>query len=119
MADQLLDKFKNSILEMQTQMQSAYTDMSKIRLVGKSHDGSVVITMSGTYSFEDIEFDKKALEGGLREFRWRVREAWKDLSEKIQKTTQSKTMELLQNMPIPDEIKSLSADAEKESGEEY
>ena len=54
-----------------------------------------------------------ALSGGVREFKWRVREAWKDLSEKIQKTTQSKTMELLQTMQIPDEIKNISAPAEQ------
>ena len=39
-----------------------------------------------------------------------------DLSEEIQKTTQSKTMELLQGMQIPDDIKNLS-DGGEEGGE--
>lgn len=117
MADQLLDEIKSSIMEMQTQMQSAYADMSSIKLIGESHDKSVKIIMTATYTFEDIEFGEKALQGGLREFRWRVREAWKDLSEKIQKTTQSKTMELLQGMPIPEDIKNLGADVDEDGDE--
>lgn len=112
MADQLLDDIKSSIMDMQTQMQSTYADLSKIKLVGESHDKTVKIVMTATYGFEDIEFDESALKGGLKEFRWRVREAWKNLSEEIQKTTQSKTMELLQGMQIPDEIKNLSSDDE-------
>ena len=70
--------------------------------------------MTATYTFEDIEFDAAALAGGIQEFKWRVREAWKDLSEKIQQTTQSKTMELLQSMQIPDEIKGISDTKEDE-----
>ena len=117
MAEQpLLDEIKSSIMNMQSQMQSTYADLSKIKLVGESHDKTVKIIMSATYSFEDIEFDEKAMQGGLKEFRWRVREAWKNLSEEIQKTTQSKTMELLQGMQIPEDIKQL-ADQESEGGE--
>ena len=115
MSDQLLDEIKDSIMNMQTQMQSTYTDLSKIKLVGESHDKTVKIVMTATYGFEDIEFDEAALKGGLKEFRWRVREAWKNLSEEIQKTTQAKTVELLQGMQIPDDIKNLSA--EEEGGE--
>lgn len=108
MSDQLLKEIQDSIMSMQTQMQSTYTDLSKIKLIGESHDKTVKIVMTATYGFEDIEFDETALKGGLKEFRWRVREAWKNLSEEIQKTTQSKTMELLQGMDIPDDIKKLS-----------
>lgn len=108
MSDQLLKEIQDSIMSMQTQMQSTYTDLSKIKLVGESHDKTVKIVMTATYGFEDIEFDETALKGGLKEFRWRVREAWKNLSEEIQKTTQSKTMELLQGMDIPEDIKKLS-----------
>lgn len=104
----LLDNIKNSIMDMQTQMQSTYTNLADVKLVGESHDKSVKITMTATYTFEDIEFDERALAGGVKEFKWRIREAWKDLSEKIQKTTQAKTMELLQGMEIPEEIRNLS-----------
>lgn len=115
MADQLLDEIKSSIMDMQTQMQSTYADLSQIKLVGESHDKTVKIVMTATYGFEDIEFDENALKGGLKEFRWRVREAWKNLSEEIQKTTQSKTIELLQGMQIPDDIKNITS--EEEGGE--
>ncbi len=108
--ESLLDEIKDSIMGMQTQMKSTYADLSKIKLVGESHDKTIKIVMSATYDFEDIEFDEQALKGGLKEFRWRIREAWKDLSEKIQKTTQSKTMELLQGMDIPNDIKNLASE---------
>jgi DNA-binding protein YbaB len=107
MADELLDEIKNSMMGMQSQMQSTFEELAKIKLVGESNDKTVKIIMTATYAFEDIEFDEKALQGGLKEFRWRLREAWKNLSEEIQKTTQSKTMELLQGMEIPTEIKNI------------
>ena len=114
MADQLLDEIKNSIEGMQSQMQSTYANLANIKISGESHDKTVKIIMTATYGFEDIEFDEKALQGGLKEFRWRVREAWKNLSEEIQKTTQSKTMELLQGMDIPDEIKNMGLEQQDE-----
>lgn len=104
----LLDDIKSSIEEMQNQMQDTYSGLSDLRIEGESHDKTVKIVMTATYSFEDIEFDERALAGGVKEFKWRVREAWKDLSEKIQQATQAKTMELLQGMQIPDEIKGIS-----------
>lgn len=116
MSDQLLSEIKSSIMDMQAQMQSTYADLSKIKLIGESHDKTVKIVMTATYGFEDIEFDESALKGGLKEFRWRVREAWKNLSEEIQKTTQSKTVELLQSMQIPDDIKNLSTDTDSREG---
>lgn len=116
MSDQLLDEIKNSIMDMQTQMQSTYADLSKIKLIGESHDKTVKIVMTATYGFEDIEFDENALKGGLKEFRWRVREAWKNLSEEIQKTTQSKTIELLQGMQIPEDIKNITSGDEGSQG---
>ncbi len=106
----LLDDIKSSIMDMQNQMQSTYSNLADIKVFGESHDKTVRITMTATYLFEDIEFDERALSGGVREFKWRVREAWKDLAEKIQQTTQAKTMELLQSMQIPDEIRNISAD---------
>lgn len=112
MSDALLDEIKSSIASMQSQMQDTYANLANIKLVGESHDKTVRITMTATYSFEDIEFDERALQGGIKEFRWRIREAWKNLSEEIQKTTQNKTMELLQGMQIPEEIRGISSDGE-------
>ena len=111
--NELLNEIKSSIMDMQTQMQTTYSSLADIKLIGESHDKTVRITMSATYSFEDIEFDEKALQGGIKEFKWRIREAWKNLSEEIQKTTQSKTMELLQGMQVPDEIKNITMDEQK------
>lgn len=111
MSDQLLADIKASIMDMQSQMQNTYSKLADTKIIGESHDKTVRIIMTATYAFEDIEFDEKALQGGIKEFKWRIREAWKNLSEEIQKTTQSKTIELLQSMHIPDEIKQISADS--------
>lgn len=114
MADNLINDIKSSIQSMQDQMQDTYSKLADIRIVGESSDKTVRIIMTATYTFEDIEFDEKALQGGVKEFKWRIREAWKDLSEKIQQTTQSQTMELLQGMDIPEEIRQLSSEEEKD-----
>src|SRR3990167_11186473 len=106
--NRLLADIKNSIMDMQQQMQATYSNLADIKLTGESHDKSVKITMTATYGFEDIEFDEKALQGGVKEFKWRIREAWKNLSEEIQKTTQSKTVELLQSMQIPEDIRNIT-----------
>src|SRR3990167_10526510 len=108
MADNLLDNIKNSIADMQTQMQSTYQNLSDIKVSGESSDKTVKIIMTATYTFKDIEFTEKALQGGVKEFKLRIREAWENLVKKIQETTQSKTIELLQQMQIPDEIRNLS-----------
>lgn len=112
----LLADIKNSIVDMQQQMQSTYSNLADIKISGESHDKTVKITMSATYDFEDIEFDERALQGGVKEFKWRIREAWKNLSEEIQKTTQSKTVELLQKMQIPEDIKNITGDEGGEDG---
>ena len=114
--NRLLDDIKSSILDMQQQMQSTYSNLSTIKLIGESHDKTVKITMTATYNFEDIEFDERALQGGIKEFKWRIREAWKNLTEEIQKTTQTKTIELLQNMQIPDDIKNMGIDDDGSEG---
>ncbi|WP_425319530.1 YbaB/EbfC family nucleoid-associated protein [Candidatus Coxiella mudrowiae] len=95
-------------MDMQQQMQSTYSNLADMKLVGESHNKTVRITMTATYNFEDIEFDERALQGGVKEFKWHIREAWKNLSEAIQKTTQSKTIKPLQNMHIPDHISNIS-----------
>jgi DNA-binding protein YbaB len=108
MPDKLLSDIKNSIMDMQTQMQSTYQNLADIKVTGESSDKTVKITMTATYGFEDIDFNEKALQGGVKEFKLRIREAWKNVVEKIQQATQAKTIELLQQMQIPDEIKNLS-----------
>ena len=112
----LLNEIKSSIMDMQSQMQDTYSNLSDIKLVGESSDKTVRIVMTATYAFEEIEFDERALQGGVKEFKWRIREAWKNLSEEIQKTTQAKTVELLQGMNIPDDIRNITMEDE-EGGE--
>src|ERR1700722_4111122 len=109
----LLTEIKNSIMAMQQQMQSTYAHLGETKVSGKSRDGLIEIVMTATYQFEDIIFTQRALgdangKYSLNEFKERIKEAWRDLSDKIQKTTQSKTMELLQSMNIPEDIKKIS-----------
>ena len=120
----LLSDIKNSIMDMQTQMQSTYQNLADIKVSGESSDKTVKITMTATYAFVDIEFNEKALQGGVKEFKARIREAWESVVKKIQEATQAKTIELLQQMQIPDEIKNLSLptdqkaiEASKEGGD--
>lgn len=115
MSDQLLSDIKNSIMDMQTQMQSTYQNLADIKVSGESSDKTVKITMTATYGFEDIDFNDKALQGGVKEFKLRIREAWKNVVEKIQEATQAKTIELLQQMQIPDEIKNLSMPTDQQA----
>ena len=106
--DQLLSNIKNSIVDMQSQMQTTYQSLADIKVSGKCIDGTVEITMTATYAFVDIDFNEKALQGGVKEFKTRIRESWENVVKKIQETTQTKTMELLQQMQIPDEIRNMS-----------
>ena len=117
MKDDLLGEIKNSIVDMQRQMQHTYANLGDIKLTGHSHDKTVEIAMTATYILEKVKLHDAALNGGIKELEWRLFEAWKDVTEQIQKTTQSKTMELLQGMQVPDEIKNIqieSDDTEKE-----
>lgn len=108
MSDKLLSDIQSSIMDMQSQMQSTYKNLADIIVSGESFDKTVKIIMTATYTFVDIEFTDKALQGGVKEFKLRIRESWENVVKKIQEATQSKTMELLQQMQIPDEIKNLS-----------
>ena len=114
----LLTEIKASILAMQQQMQDAYSRLAQTKLSGKSRDETIEIYMTATYNFEDIKINPRAFADAAgkfsqKEFEWRLREAWKDLSEKIQKTTQNQTMELLQTMNIPEEIKKIPLDEDQ------
>ena len=104
----LLSEIQNSIMDMQNHMQSTYQNLADIKISGESADKTVKITMTATYVFVDIEFNEKALQGGVKEFKLRIREAWENVVKKIQETTQNKTIELLQQMQIPDEIRNMS-----------
>ncbi len=115
----LLSEIKNSILAMQQQMQETYARLGEMKISGKSHDETIEIIMTATYQFEDIKINPRAFADAAgkfsqKEFEWRLREAWKNLSEKIQKTTQSKTIELLQSMNIPDDIKNITLEDDKD-----
>lgn len=115
----LLAEIKNSILTMQQQMQDTYAHLGQIKVSGKSHDETIEIVMTATYQFEDIKINPRAFADAngkfsQKEFEWRLREAWKDLSDKIQKTTQNKTIELLQSMNIPEDIKNISLEDDKD-----
>ena len=116
----LLSEIKNSIVAMQQQMQDTYARLGETKVSGKSHDELIEIIMTATYQFEDIKINPRAFADAngkfsQKEFEWRLREAWKDLSEKIQKTTQSKTVELLQSMNIPEDIKNISLEEGQQS----
>lgn len=106
--EQLLADIKNSIGDMQNQMQSTYQHLQEIKVSGKSIDETVKVTLTATYGFEDIDFAKQAMEGGVAEFKIRIKEAFSDAVKKVQEATQQKTMELLQQMQIPDEIRRMS-----------
>lgn len=104
----LLDEIKSSIANMQNQMQNTYANLADIKITGESHDKTVKIVMSATYDFEEIDFDERALQGGLKEFKFRIREAWKNVMDTAKETTQGKTMELLKGMDIPEDIRNIS-----------
>ncbi len=115
--DSLLAEIRNSITAMQQQMQDTYARLGETKVSGKSRDGFVEIIMTATYQFDDININPRALgdangKYSLNDFKERIKEAWRDLSERIQKTTQSKTVELLQKMNIPDDIKNLAMEEE-------
>lgn len=116
--NKLLDEIKSSIAEMQQQMQNTYTNLADIKITGESNDKTIKIIMTATYQFDDIELSERAFQGGIKEFKWRLREAWKNLSENIQKTTQEKTIELLQSMQIPDDIRNLSLEKPADDGDD-
>jgi DNA-binding protein YbaB len=111
----LLDEIQNSMSAMQQQMQSTYAGLEGLEVKGAA-DG-VEVTITCTYKFVDIDIQPKAMQGGLKEFKYRIREAWKAACDEVQKTTQAKTMELLQGMQIPEEIRNLSVEqTEKDKG---
>ena len=108
--DELISNIQDSVKQMQGKMTETYKSLSEKQEEGYSADKKVKLIMYADYQLRDIEFGKEALEGGVKEFKLRIHEAWKDVLAKIQKATQEKTMELLQNMQIPEEMQNLSID---------
>lgn len=108
----LIREIQQSMELMQKEMQSTYVNLEKEEVTGEAE--GILITISCTYKFIDIDIQPKAMQGGLKEFKYRIREAWKKACDGVQKTTQSKTMELLQGMQIPEEIRKMSVDQTKE-----
>ena len=101
---QLIDQIKNSIAGMQDQMKNTYQQLSSSDVVGKSAETPspfVQIILKANYEFVDIQFEKNALEGGVGEFKFRIKTAFNDAIKQIKKITQEKTMQLLQGMNMP------------------
>ena len=111
MSDDLMKK----VMDMQQTMQETFNNLSALRVTGHSQDKSVSITLTGTYELakdeeaDAINFDQRALQGGVKEFKWRLREAWTDATKQVQEVTQSKTMELLQGVEVPKEFQDLKS----------
>lgn len=106
-SEDLLKDLQGSIEKMQSQMQSKYKDLSDTVITGESADKTIKIAMTAVYGFEDIDFDESAMEGGMKEFKWRLREAFRDVLKKIQTHTQAQTMDLLQGMQMPENLKDI------------
>ncbi|OGT67656.1 MAG: hypothetical protein A3J38_01485 [Gammaproteobacteria bacterium RIFCSPHIGHO2_12_FULL_45_9] len=114
MSDKLLNDIKGSIMQMQDHMKTAYEKLSQEIVTGSSPDGSVKIMLTATNEFKDIEISKDAVQGGFVEFKERVKAAFQDVTKRLQETTQAKTLELLQGMPVPEDIRNLQLDDEDE-----
>ena len=96
-----LQEFQKSLEKMQSQMQGLQGSLENVRICGKSVDGTVRIYVNGTGSFEDIEMDEAALKGGFKEFKWRMRQAMKDVSRQVRERTQQSVMDITKDMNLP------------------
>ena len=107
-SNELLSGIQSSVKDMQEQMERTYARLEKQMITGTSQDGTVEIDITATYSFGGIRFDKEALNGGIDAFKTRIEEAWTIACTKVQETTQSQTVELLQSMDLPKELQEIS-----------
>jgi DNA-binding protein YbaB len=105
---EMMQEFEENMKKMQEDMKKTYSGLADTNLKGTSKDGLISIEMTATYQLVNWDFNELALKGGMPEFKTRLTEAWEDLNSKIQGATQSKTMELLNNMPIPEEMKQVN-----------
>lgn len=107
-----LGDIQKNMEKMQQQMQSTYGNLESIEIRGES--GGITITITCTYKFVDIDIQPSAMQGGMKVFKENIREAWNKACEAAQKTTQSKTMELLKTMNVPDDLrKRIEEDSEE------
>ncbi len=106
MSDSLLDEIRKSMAEMQEHMQATYTGLENLEAAG-NFDG-VTIKLTCTYKLMDIAIEPRAMQGGIKDFTHRLRKAWEAALEEVQRATQAQTMELMKQLQIPDEIRSLS-----------
>ena len=116
-SNELLNGIQESVKDMQKQMELTYERLEKQIITGTSQDGTVEIDITATYSFGGIRFDKEALNGGIDSFKTRIEEAWTIACTKVQETTQSQTVELLQSMDLPKELQEISDQSDKEGDE--
>lgn len=104
----LMKELEDNMKKMKDDLEETFKGLDEEIFTGQSSDKSFSIEMSGTYNLKDIDFGKQALQGGVTEFKWRIREAWKNLMEQIQEATQKKTMDLLGSMNLPPELQGLA-----------
>jgi DNA-binding protein YbaB len=103
----LIDQIKNSISGMQDQMKQTYQQLSSEDVIGKSSETPtpyVEVVLKANYEFVDLAFDKNALQGGVTEFKHRIKTAFNDAIGQVQKITQERTMQLLQGMNVPQNL---------------
>ena len=105
---EMMEDFKTNLENMQREMQATYSGLADKHMSGTSDDRLLTIEMTATYQLVNWGFDERALQGGMQEFKNRLSQAWLDLNGKIQGATQDETMKLLNNMPIPDEMKQMN-----------
>lgn len=110
-ANSNIEQLKENLGAMQEQMKTTYGALAETMITGRSDDELVSIEMSATYKLGEPGwlFDERALKGGLQAFKQRLSEAWEDLNQNIQSTTQKQTMQLLQSMPMPEGIKDMDS----------
>ena len=118
---ELVNQIKDSIAGMQEDMKATYEKLSSEQIVGKSSetpDPYVQIILRANYELIDLLFEKEALQGGVTEFKHRIKTAWKDALTQVQQVTQARTMELLQGMQIPEHLRGLDQKEAKDEGDE-
>jgi DNA-binding protein YbaB len=114
----LMKDLEQNMQKMKDDLETTFKGLDEEIFKGQSSDKSFSIEMSGTYNLKDIDFGKQALQGGVTEFKWRIREAWKNLMEQIQEATQKKTMDLLGSMNLPPELQGMAGQPPKDEESE-
>ena len=115
----LLNQIKGSISGMQDNMKDTYEKLSGEEVIGKSNEKPeplVKVIVKANYEFVDLRFDKEALQGGVNEFKHRIKIAWADAIKQVQEITQARTMELLKGMNIPTDLQGLTDQNQDEEG---